>query len=420
MPLAGGGRGDKRGRGPIALASGRRTRASRARRGPGVCRLKRKVAPRIWQVSRRQVLLEPHRSIRTRTPAFSCAPLPQNEPDLCPFRPVPFYYKYDRGSRFGVPHKTTYDHLRTIHDTHNLAIIMLSTSFPTPAHKALPEASAQVPHPCSFASEVDAVNPQRICFYHSGEVSVRGAHVLAFCNTITSPGLQPIARQVRRVTFDFEHVRPTRACLEAVADALAAMPNVEELTLLGMPNRDIDGWILRGATFRLWLFATTMSLTSKDVLDFLRAQPDITSLGTFSPPLPDMPQAAKNAYQHMPFPADVARRLTTLDCSAPFLLSLQAASPPTRPLVNMRVDLNRLNPNVESESLKALAAYSSSVKRLSLRRTTLRQLPATGDRSGALSMAAVLNRAAPNKRWARTEFLEMYDGTYDAVSHMSS
>ena len=295
---------------------------------------------------------------------------------------------------------------------------MLSTSLPTPAHMGLPDGSERAPHSYSFAPEVDTISSQRARFYHSGDVTVRGIHVLAFCTTITSPGLQPIARQVRRVTFDFEDVRPTRAGLEAVADALAAMTNLEELTLLGMPNRDTDGWILRRATFKLRLFVTSMSLTSKDVLDFLRAQPDITNLGTLSPPPPDMP--TKNAYQHMPFPADVVPRLTTLDCSAPFLLSLQAASPPTRPLTNMRVDLNRLNPNIESEALKALAAFSSSVKRLSLRRSALRQLPATGDRSGAMSMATVLNRAAPNRRWSKTEFLEMHDGTYDAVSELSA
>lgn len=293
---------------------------------------------------------------------------------------------------------------------------MLSTSFPTPAPMSLP-VSERTAHPCSMVSDVDNTMLHRPRAHNSSEVSVRGPHVLAFCTTIASPGLQPIARQVRKATFDFEGVRPTYAGLNGVADAVAAMTNLEELTLLGMPDRDTDGWVLRGASFRLRLFMTTLSLTSKDVLDFLRSQPNITTLATISPLPPDM--STKNVYQHMSFPTDAVPRLTTLDCSAPFLISLQAASPPTRALTNMRVDLNRLNPNIESEALKALAAFSSSVKRLSLRRSALRQQPASGDRSGAMSMATVLNHAAPNRRWSKVEFLEMHDGTYDAVSHLA-
>ncbi|KZT74315.1 hypothetical protein DAEQUDRAFT_187966 [Daedalea quercina L-15889] len=290
---------------------------------------------------------------------------------------------------------------------------MLSTSHPTPAHLALSDTERPT-HPHAFVPGLDnAAVSQRVRFYHPSDVNVRGIHVLAFCSTIVSPGLQPIARQVRRLTVDFADVRPARAGLEILADALAAASGIEELTLLGMPAPDTDGWVLRKATFRLRQFTTNLALTSKDVLDFLRAQPDITALGARAPPPPDAP--TKSAYQHMPFPTDLAPCLRTLDCTAPFLLSLQAAAPPTRQLANLRVDLNRLNPSVESEALRALATFSSTARRLSLRRSTLRQSPAL-DRSGALSMGSVVGRLAENRRWSRLRFLEMHDGTYDAVS----
>jgi len=287
---------------------------------------------------------------------------------------------------------------------------MLSTSFPSPAHLALSD-SERAAHPYSFVSEVDNAFPSRVRFYHSGEVNARGIHVLAFCSTVTTPEMQSIARQVRRLTFDFEDVRPARAGLDMVADALAAMSNLEQLTLLGMPTRDFDGWILRRTTFRLRSFCTNLSLISMDVLNFLRRQPGLTSLTTTSPPASDAP--TKSAYQHMPFPMDAVPRLSTLDCCAPFLLSLQAASPPTRPLTHLRVDLNKLNPCIEIEALKALAAFSSTVRRLSLRRSALRLSPAS-DRSGAMSMTSVINRMAMKRRWAKLHFLEMRDGTYDA------
>lgn len=289
---------------------------------------------------------------------------------------------------------------------------MISTSLPTSAHIGLH--TEQLVHPCSSVPEVDSPGPQRARFCHFPEGTVRGTPIIPFCTTVTAPGLQLIARQVRKVTFDFDGVRPTHADLETVADALAAMTSLEELSLLGMPNRDTDGWVLRRATPKLRLFMTNISLTSMDVIDFLRSQPAITHLGTLTPP----PIPTRNAYQHMPFPADVVPRLTTLDCSASFLISLQAASPPTSSLTNMSVDLNRLNPNVENEALKALAAFSSTVRRLSLRRSVLRHQPASGDQSGAMSMSTVLDRTSPNRRWPRLEFLEMHDGTYDAVSRL--
>ncbi|KAH9938225.1 uncharacterized protein B0H18DRAFT_1112404 [Fomitopsis serialis] len=134
---------------------------------------------------------------------------------------------------------------------------MLSTSFPSPAHLPLSD-SERAAHPYSFVSEVDALPPRVRC-YHSGEVNARGIHVLAFCSTITTPEMQPIARQVRRLNFDFEDLRPARAGLDMVADALAAMSNLEQLTLFGLPTRDSDGWILRRATFRLRSFCTNLS-----------------------------------------------------------------------------------------------------------------------------------------------------------------
>ncbi|TFY60799.1 hypothetical protein EVJ58_g4917 [Rhodofomes roseus] len=287
---------------------------------------------------------------------------------------------------------------------------MLSTSFPSPAHLALSD-SERAAHPNSFVSEVDNAVLPRVRFHHTGDVYVRGIQVLAFCRTIASPEFESIARQVRRLDMDFEDVRPTRAGLEMVANALAAMSNLDELVLLGLPSREADGWVLRKVTGRLRLFCTNLSIVSWDMLDFLRRQQDIVHLGTRSPPASEAPM--RNAYQHMPFPTDVVPRLRTLDSPAPVLLSLQAASPPTRPLTHMRIDLNKLHPNVESEALKALAAFSSTVKRLSLCRSALRLSPAS-DRSGAMCMASVINRIAMNRRWAKLEFLEMRDESYDA------
>lgn len=149
------------------------------------------------------------------------------------------------------------------------------------------------------------------------------------------------------------------------------------------------------------------------MIDFLRRQPALAELSTTSPP-PHLVQP-RSTYAHFPFPHEVVPNLHTLDCPAPFLFSLQVATPPTRPLMNMRLDLNRLNSLVEIEALTALATYSATVERLSLRRSVLRTSPAL-DSVVALNMASVISRVANKRQWSKLKFLEMRDGMYDSYS----
>ncbi|PCH41116.1 hypothetical protein WOLCODRAFT_131710 [Wolfiporia cocos MD-104 SS10] len=247
-----------------------------------------------------------------------------------------------------------------------------------------------------------------------GVVNVRGISVIAFCSTITSPGLQQIGKQVRKMIIDFDDVRPTRAGLELVSAALSLLTNLTDLTLMGLPS-DNDGWILRGAPFSLDRFVTNLPLVSKDVLDFLARQPNVTELGTTSPPPHTAQPQPQGTYQYYPFPNHIAPRLTTLDCPAPFLLSLLAATPPTRPLTSLRVDLNRMHSLVEGDALTALALFSGTVERLSLRRSVLRTSPIS-DSMVAMNMASVISRVATKRHWPKLRFLEMRDGKYNSTT----
>lgn len=290
--------------------------------------------------------------------------------------------------------------------------MMLSAPLPSPSHFS-PSESGMIPYSSALTFESEAEVPKLLRFCYTGEVDARGADVLAYCTTLTAPGLPHMARRVRKMTLDFGTVRPAPAALELVADALAAVTNLEELALFGMPSRENDGRVLRNASFKLHTFSTNLSLTSKDVLDFLSRQQGLTRIRTISPPATEVPQ--RNAYQHMPFPHSVVPLLRALDCPAPFLMSLLAASPPTRPLTSLRVDLNRMNPLVESEALRALSTFSSTVKRLSLCRSVPRASPAS-DSSGAMTMSSVMNCLAAKRKWSKLQFLEMRDGVYDSVS----
>lgn len=282
-------------------------------------------------------------------------------------------------------------------------------TMPTPSHY---DSQYTAPIPVAITDEMEStVVHGRL--QHNGVVSVSGANVIPFCQTVVLPGLQRVAHQIRKLSIDFGSERPTHSNLEHLSAALEALPNCTNLTLLGLPSVEYDGWVLRNTTFSLTRLVTNLSLTSKDVIDFLRRQPALAELSTTSPP-PHLVQP-RSTYAHFPFPHEVVPNLHTLDCPAPFLFSLQVATPPTRPLMNMRLDLNRLNSLVEIEALTALATYSATVERLSLRRSVLRTSPAL-DSVVALNMASVISRVANKRQWSKLKFLEMRDGMYDSVS----
>ncbi|OSX60302.1 hypothetical protein POSPLADRAFT_1058477 [Postia placenta MAD-698-R-SB12] len=282
-------------------------------------------------------------------------------------------------------------------------------TMPTPSHY---DSQYTAPIPVAITDETEStVVHGRL--QHNGVVSVSGANVIPFCQTVVLPGLQRVAHQIRKLSIDFGSERPTHSNLEHLSAALEALPNCTNLTLLGLPSVEYDGWVLRNTTFSLTRLVTNLSLTSKDVIDFLRRQPALAELSTTSPP-PHLVQP-RSTYAHFPFPHEVVPNLHTLDCPAPFLFSLQVATPPTRPLMNMRLDLNRLNSLVEIEALTALATYSATVERLSLRRSVLRTSPAL-DSVVALNMASVISRVANKRQWSKLKFLEMRDGMYDSYS----
>lgn len=204
----------------------------------------------------------------------------------------------------------------------------MTAALPSPVTTPL-----QAPHDdpsCSMSFSYVVQNPgdaapiARGRFHHSGTVNLRGANIVPFCTTVTTPGLTKIARQIRKLIIDFEDVHPTDDELELLCMTLLLCNSCTDLTLLGLPSAEFDGWMLRDTSFSLDRFVTNLSLTSKDVLDFLRRQPNITELSTTSPP-PHMVQP-KSTYQHLPFPNEITPNLRSLDCPAPTCASTLTAS----------------------------------------------------------------------------------------------
>ncbi|KAI0952142.1 hypothetical protein AcV7_008038 [Taiwanofungus camphoratus] len=299
--------------------------------------------------------------------------------------------------------------------THDMTSV-LNPAAQSPFHTPLDEEALHAlkspllpPTPAQPTSE-SGTRPQ-----YSGVVSLRGISTLAFCKTITTPGLEHVASHVHSLTLAFEDVCPSHLGLQLVSSALAELTNLRDLTMLGMPSPESDGWVLRKASFSLDRFVTDLSLSSKDVLDFLARQTNITEMGTTSA-APSPTAHLKNAGQYHPFPSSLVRGLHTLDCPAPFLLSLLRSTPPTRPITSLRVDLNRLPPFVEVDALTALAMFSTKLKRLSLRRTVIGTAAATDESSAVgLSMTSLLNRIGAKRRWPVLKLLEIHDGSYDST-----
>ncbi|CCM03145.1 uncharacterized protein FIBRA_05267 [Fibroporia radiculosa] len=270
-------------------------------------------------------------------------------------------------------------------------------------------------HPISFPFALRNPNfeeaPLRARFHHTGVVNVRGMDIMSFCTTITAPGLRRIARQVWKMTIDFEDIRPTHEGLELVSTTLTSLTSCTDLTLLGLPSVEKDGWILRDTTFQLERFATNLSPTSPDVLAFLEGQSHITELNTMCPhPHVVRPEAM---HQPVPFPNELIPALNTVECPAPFLVSLLCPAPDVRPLTSLRVDLSTQNAQVtESEALTALGTISENVGRLSLRRSMCRTT-AMPRHVVEQNLTGAIDQLATKSPWKKLRFLEMRDGMYD-------
>ncbi|OBZ70152.1 hypothetical protein A0H81_09945 [Grifola frondosa] len=286
----------------------------------------------------------------------------------------------------------------------------------TVCHLAVDRTLASIIAPLTFsASSTESLITPSTVLGNIEEVSARGLSVMAFCKTITMPGLQDISRNVRSLSLVLEDIRPSSDDLTVIAQALEALTHLEQLTLLGLPFPDSDGLVLRNTSFSLRKFVSDLSLCSKDVLEFLARQTCLVELGTTS----SLPTAWSRAPircqpQYRILPNELIPDLKVLDCPASLLLSMLLASPPTRTITNLRVDLNRASSLLETDALVALASFSPTLKRLSLRRD---MVGSGARRSRAMrSMADVLDRIGEKRRWTALKFLELEDGPYDLTS----
>ncbi|OCH92921.1 hypothetical protein OBBRIDRAFT_802274 [Obba rivulosa] len=224
-----------------------------------------------------------------------------------------------------------------------------------------------------------------------------------------------MAQELRTLSLIFDDARPSREDLQEVSDALAVMSNLEELTIMGLPSPDLDGWILRRCSFALRRFCSNLSLSSKDVQSFLGRQSDIIELGSTSS-LRSSRGNSPNMAPYDPLPLKLLPNLTHLDCPAPVLLSILLASPPMRPITHLRADFTGVKSLEESEALACLSLFNTTIENLSIRRAVGGNhiSPASGSVVG-LSTADFVERFAERRRWTSLKFLEFLDGPFDAT-----
>ncbi|EMD40790.1 hypothetical protein CERSUDRAFT_91535 [Gelatoporia subvermispora B] len=248
-----------------------------------------------------------------------------------------------------------------------------------------------------------------------GAGTVRGKYIAPFCKMLKSTIFQNMTQELKTLSLVFEDTCPSLDELQEVSDALATMSNLEDLTLMGLPSPDSDGWILRRCSFSLRRFRSNLSLSSKDVQSFLNRQSSIVDLSSTSC-LRSSRGHSNNTAPYDPLPLKLLPNLTHLECPAPVLLSILLASPPMRPLTHLRVDFTGIKSLEESEALACLSLFSSTLESLSVRRVppSGQPNPANGGVVG-LSTGDFVERFAERRRWPKLTFLELIDGPFDAT-----